>query len=130
MRVPYGIALVSLPLCAALPAWGQYEITVFTIDGGGGVSSGGSYSVTGTVGQVDAHTNITGSTLMVGGGFWPATRCCCRRDFNANGEVNSQDFFDFLTRFFAADPLADINCDGVINSQDFFDFLDQYFSGC
>jgi hypothetical protein len=54
----------------------------------------------------------------------------CIADFNADGVVNSQDFFDFLGRFFVLDPRADVNLDGVVNSQDFFDFLTRFFGGC
>jgi hypothetical protein len=54
----------------------------------------------------------------------------CRADFNEDGAVNSQDFFDFLAAFFASDPLADFNASGEINSQDFFDFLAAFFTGC
>jgi hypothetical protein len=54
----------------------------------------------------------------------------CRADFNADGAVNSQDFFDFLAVFFASDLIADFNADAVVNSQDFFDFLTALFSGC
>jgi hypothetical protein len=48
-------------------------------------------------------------------------------DFNADGVVNSQDFFDFLSAFFGGN--ADFNGDGVTNSQDFFDFLTVFFAG-
>jgi hypothetical protein len=54
----------------------------------------------------------------------------CAADFNNDELVNSQDFFDFLTAFFATDPAADFNGDDVINSQDFFDFLTAFFAGC
>jgi hypothetical protein len=54
----------------------------------------------------------------------------CNADFNQDGVLNSQDFFDFLGAFFATDPTADYNTDGVVNSQDFFDYLTAFFAGC
>jgi hypothetical protein len=54
----------------------------------------------------------------------------CTADFNHDNIVNSQDFFDFVTAFFAFAPAADFNGDGVINSQDFFDFVTAFFAGC
>jgi hypothetical protein len=49
-------------------------------------------------------------------------------DWNHDGRVNSQDFFDFLSAFF--NSAADFNHDGVTNSQDFFDFLHCFFTAC
>jgi len=54
----------------------------------------------------------------------------CPADFNGDGLVTSQDFFDFLTAFFTANPLADFDHSGVVNSQDFFDFIVAFFAGC
>jgi hypothetical protein len=54
----------------------------------------------------------------------------CEADFDHNGIVNSQDFFDFLNAFFAVAPAADFNADGIVNSQDFFDFTTAFFAGC
>jgi hypothetical protein len=54
----------------------------------------------------------------------------CRPDFDGSGELNSQDFFDFLAAFFAGSGAADFNTDRQVNSQDFFDFLAAFFAGC
>src|SRR5262245_6756382 len=56
---------------ARLSAHAQsYLIDWFTIDGGGGTSSGGSYSLSGTIGQPDAGT-LSGGNYTLEGGFWP-----------------------------------------------------------
>src|SRR5216117_2157775 len=47
----------------------SYSIDWFTIDGGGGASTGGVYSVSGTIGQPDAGT-MSGGNFTVNGGFW------------------------------------------------------------
>ena len=48
----------------------SYSIDWFTIDGGGGTSSGGVYSLSGTIGQHDAGGPMTGGQYSVTGGFW------------------------------------------------------------
>jgi len=50
-------------------AWGQYSMDWSTIAGGGGASTGGVYSVTGTIGQPDAGT-MSGGNYTLQGGFW------------------------------------------------------------
>lgn len=53
-----------------LRASGQtYSIDWFTIDGGGGTSTGGVYTVSGTIGQPDAG-HMAGGTFTLDGGFW------------------------------------------------------------
>jgi hypothetical protein len=58
---------------AALSTSAQnYSIDWYTIDGGGGTSSGGAYTVSGTIGQPDASTTLlTGGNYSLQGGFWP-----------------------------------------------------------
>jgi hypothetical protein len=47
----------------------SYSVDWFTVDGGGGTSTGGVYSVSGTVGQPDAG-RISGGNYSLDGGFW------------------------------------------------------------
>ena len=47
----------------------QYSIDWSTIDGGGGTSTGGVYSVSGTLGQPDAG-HMSGGNFTLDGGFW------------------------------------------------------------
>jgi hypothetical protein len=46
-----------------------FDLSWFSIDGGGGASSGGSYTLNGTIGQPDAGT-MSGGAYTLAGGFW------------------------------------------------------------
>jgi hypothetical protein len=62
-----------LSLTLVLPAVGfaqQYSIDWFKIAGGGGTSTGATYQVTGTIGQPDASSAMSGGPYSVTGGFW------------------------------------------------------------
>ena len=58
--------LLVLPAAASA----QLNINWATTDGGGGTSTGGVYSVSGTIGQHDAGGPMTGGIYSVTGGFW------------------------------------------------------------
>jgi hypothetical protein len=56
-----------------VPAMGfaqQYSIAWSKIAGGGGTSTGGVYSVSGTIGQPDASGAMSGGSYSLTGGFW------------------------------------------------------------
>ncbi len=48
----------------------DFNIDWHTIDGGGGTSTGGVYSVSGTIGQHDAGGPMTNGIYSLTGGFW------------------------------------------------------------
>lgn len=49
----------------------NYSIDWYTVDGGGGTSTGGVYSATGTIGQPDASVApMTNGQYSLVGGFW------------------------------------------------------------
>jgi hypothetical protein len=60
------LALLGVALSASAQG---YSIDWSTIDGGGGTSTGGVYSVTGTIGQPDAG-KMSGGNFTLSGGFW------------------------------------------------------------
>jgi hypothetical protein len=65
------VLLVSLLLClhAGKTRAQSFDVGWFSIDGGGGVSSGGEFSISGIVGQPDAGI-MTGGEFALEGGFW------------------------------------------------------------
>jgi hypothetical protein len=66
------LTLLCLLVCACcLPAMAQqYSINWYKVAGGGGTSSGGNYSVSGTIGQPDASGVLSGGNYSLTGGFW------------------------------------------------------------
>lgn len=48
----------------------NYTIDWYKLAGGGGTSTGGVYSVSGTIGQPDASSALTGGNYSLTGGYW------------------------------------------------------------
>ena len=72
-RWPLRLCVFTLMLgfsCLGVHAQTNYSIDWHTIDGAGGTSTGGVYSVSGTVGQPDAGGPMTNGQYSVTGGFW------------------------------------------------------------
>ena len=63
-------ALILALALAASVASAQYSVDWFKFSGGGGTSTGGVYSVSGTIGQPDAGGPMTGGNFSLTGGFW------------------------------------------------------------
>ncbi len=74
-RLKLGASLVlgiwCLVLFLATSARAQtYSIDWYKVSGGGGTSTGGTYAVSGTIGQHDAGGPMTGGNYSLTGGFW------------------------------------------------------------
>jgi hypothetical protein len=109
-----------------------------TIDGGGAMwTAGGSYELSGTIGQPDAGVVMTGGGFELTGGFWPgaaAGAAVLTGDLNCDGLINSFDIDPFVLALTspAAYALAfpgcdinhaDINGDGAVNAFDIDPFV-------
>lgn len=71
MKTARNVLAATMALLA-FRAFGQFAVDWSTVDGGGGSSTGGVFSVTGTIGQPDAGT-MSGGNFTLHGGFWGAT---------------------------------------------------------
>ncbi len=64
------IAVIGVSLLAIVSlGQGTYVVIWHTIDGGGGVSQGDTFTVRGTIGQSDAGA-MAGDSYTLAGGFW------------------------------------------------------------
>ncbi len=74
MKPQLSLGAVALILAASSAALAQtggaYTMDRHTVDGGGGVSQGSGYELSGTAGQPDAGSMAGGAYTMTGG-FWP-----------------------------------------------------------
>ena len=67
MRI-LGLIILALAVLSARAQ--SYSVDWYKIAGGGGTSTGGLYSVSGTIGQPDASGAMTGGSYSLTGGFW------------------------------------------------------------
>jgi hypothetical protein len=109
-------------LAAALPAH-ALELSNWTVDSGGGTSTGGTLTLRGTIAQPDADPPVLGGTLELTGGFWP---CAVRFEGDATGDVHC-DVADLLALVYSfglvrGDPGYDLECD--FNYDDMVDVVD------
>lgn len=140
MRLHIQFALAtSLAGCLfSSAAHAQFQIDWYTIDCGGGTSTGASFTLTGTIGQPDTGVSVGGS-LECTGGFWgafsgTAPSCYANCDNSSVTPVlTANDFQCFLNAFAANASYA--NCDQstvapVLTANDFQCFLNMFATGC
>ncbi len=124
IRTIRSILILLLVILPATAASGQYELSWYTIDGGGGRSSGGDFSVTGTIAQPDAAWSSSGDYELLGG-FWTGGPLCF---------VDFEHFARFAQYWLEqgtgspADLYEDLN--NKVNELDLGVFVDQWLCYC
>jgi len=83
-------------LFLATASFATFDITWFTIDGGGGESSGGVYTLKSTIGQPDAGIH-TGGNYELQGGFWVSSIAGVEEpgDCDSSGMIDILDYLQF-----------------------------------
>lgn len=95
----FGIASV-LGIAGGAAAGGpNYDLSWYSVDGGGGTSTGGDFVLAGVIGQPDAGT-ITGGDFVLAGGFLAGGAAGgappCPGNVNGDGQVDFDDLLDVL----------------------------------
>lgn len=80
------VLVLSTAVLAATEA--GYDLTWWTVDGGGGSAAGGGYSLSGTVGQPDSGV-MSGGGYEIVGGYWNQT---------VSGSLSTIVYLPILTR--------------------------------
>ena len=122
VKVEKSILLTICILLFSLPAVADYDIPWHTIDGGGGTSSGGQYTVMGTIAQPDAGA-MSGGDYELLGGFWPGEPLCT---------VDFHHFARFAQYWLETGPdlPADLYEDEIVNWLDLEVFVDEWLDYC
>lgn len=131
--------LLSLASLAFAPsAHAQYTIDWYTVDGGGGASVGGTFSLEGTAGQADVGFGMSagGTLFCVTTGYWEGGTFTntCPGDNNGDNTVNTLDLASFLGAFGQSVAQCgfgpDYNFDGLVNTQDLVVLLGNFGNVC
>ncbi len=102
------IVIVVILTAAGFAA--EYEIPWYTIDGGGGTSTGGPYSLTGTIGQADTGVS-SGGVYVHSAGYWPGSFGCV---------VNLTDLSRIAEAWLTIGAIpADLDASGKVDLSDF-----------
>ena len=129
-----GGALTALFALATVAQADVYDLSWFTVDGGGRMlTTGGTFELSGTIGQPDAGGAMSGGAFAVTGGFWTVA-LPVPGDMNCDGVVNFADINPFVLALTGEVPYeaafpncnwlnGDTNGDGTVNFTDINPFV-------
>jgi hypothetical protein len=121
--------MIGVVIIAALAGGGgDLAVESFTIDGGGGTSSGGSFELSGTIGQPDAGPPLAAGVFEIAGGFRLTGGDdvnTCPADIDDSGEVDVLDLVELIVAWgpCGVDCPADIDGSGEVDVLDLVELI-------
>lgn len=97
------LVTAALLISVAMAAGQTYDLAWHTVDGGGAgpsnASTGGTYTLSSTIGQSDARNHpepMTGGNYRLTGGFWVIPECpAIAADYDGDCDVDQGDYVAF-----------------------------------
>lgn len=122
VNVKIALGAIFVVMGATFLVEAKYDLSSYTIDNGGGVSTGGTYIVRGTIGQPDAAYSQSEQYELLGG-FWPGEPTCF---------VDFEHFARFAEYWLeTGDNLpADLYEDNIVDELDLKEFVDEWLCYC
>ena len=119
--LPTILLCLCTTLAASVAVVPGYDVSWSTIDGGTAVIAGGSFQLTGTVGQPEAGGIMAGGAFGVTGGFWSSgDDTTCPQDISgSDGAIDVVDLLALLASWGGNGPGA-----GIAPPDDVVDVVD------
>ncbi len=131
-----GCTLIVLLLAGASTLADDFDLSWWTIDGGGEMwTAGGDFELSGTIGQPDAGA-MTGGDFELAGGFWAggAAEPFCFGDLDGDNDIDLADLAQLLANYGATSGMSyedgDLDADGDVDLSDLGALLAVYGTTC
>lgn len=120
--------VISAATAMSSTAGTGFDVSWHSMDGGGGVSTGGTFALSGSIGQPDAGGPMTDGTFTLVGGFLAGegggVTPTCSEDINTDGVIDVNDLLAVLGSWgVCVDCSADINGDDLVDVNDLLGVL-------
>lgn len=128
------VAVCGICLATAHSRAEDFTLLWATLDAGGAqLATDGAYTLSDTLGQVDASPDVAlGGGFELTGGFWATPPCWCMSDLNDDGLRDGRDVQAFVDCVLAGGgtcACADTDTNGVLDMSDVAGFVTDLLSG-
>ena len=130
-RTHHLATLLASCIFASTALAGTFDLSWYTVDGGGGYSAGGAFELEGTIGQPDAGV-LTGGSFELSGGFWAGAPVPCPGDADGDSDIDITDLGILLANFGLSGGGigGDVDFDGDVDITDLGILLANFGANC